>query len=73
MKTVVQYSFGFGDNADVHDKTTNTISGYVSMMYIFIYKIPTILCTSRYGGYVVLCWTTLFKKRISSTVIVLGT
>ncbi|CAB4028482.1 gamma-aminobutyric acid type B receptor subunit 2-like, partial [Paramuricea clavata] len=27
MKTVVRYSFGFGDNVNVHDNTTNTISG----------------------------------------------
>jgi hypothetical protein len=37
MKTVVQYSFGFGDNVNVHDNTTNTISGRVSIcVYLYI-------------------------------------
>ena len=33
MKTVVQYSFGFGDNINIQDNTTNTISGRVSVIH----------------------------------------
>ena len=37
MKTVVHYSFSFGDNNNVFDNTTETIAGRVSMKkYLFI-------------------------------------
>jgi hypothetical protein len=35
MKTVVQYSFGFGDNINLNDQTTTTISGHVSMICVY--------------------------------------
>ena len=38
MKTVVQYSFSFGDNNNVQDNTANTISGHVSMLRLCIFN-----------------------------------